>query len=185
MTIPLNIQLAKLPPIITFFTSNIHAGDAFPLSIGIFVNGKSYAWHITPKNQWKLDHYDPEIYGNTPLSFFYDHGNEPQIIKAAIEKLIGFQKVIFVLNPASDKYSLKQIGCTELIVKDIEEIDTFDHHGDRMQQLIKTIKDSKLNIYSIKDVVQTLAYQTCEKLLYQDLDLLKYTLFRYSVDHSK
>jgi hypothetical protein len=185
MKTPINIKLATLPPIITFFTSNYLAGDCFPLSIGIFANGKAYAWHISPQVHWKLDHYDSAVYAGTPLSFFYEHGDPSHSIKAIVENLVGFQKVVFCLNFAHDKYSLEQLGCTDLIVKDIEEIDSFDHYGERIDQLVKTMKDSKLNKYSVKDVVTTLAYQTLDNLRYQDLSVMRYALFRYAVDHSK
>jgi len=185
MKTPINIKLAALPPIITFFTSNFLAGDSFPLSVGIFVNGKSYALHIKPQDHWKLEHYDSQIYQGTPLSFFSENGEHPSAIKAVIEKLTQFQKVIFVLNAAHDNYSLQQLGLTDLIVKDIDEIDTFDHYAERIELLSKTIRDSHLNQYSVKDVIQTLAYQTFENLKYQDLSMLRYALFRYAADHLK
>lgn len=185
MNPPINAQLSRLPPIITFFTSNILAGDSFPLSVGIFVSGKSYAFHIKPQDHWKLDYYDSHIYQGTPLSFFFEHGEQPSAIKTVIEKLTQFQKVIFVLNFAHDNYSLQQLGCTNLIIEDVDEIDTFDVYLERIELLVKTIKDSRLNKYSVLDVIQTLAYQTVENLQYQDLNLLRYVLFRYAAAHLK
>ena len=138
MKTPINLQLATLPPIITFFTSNVLAGDAFPLSVGIFVSGKAYALHIKPQEHWKLDHYDSQTYQGTPLSFFSEHGEQPEAIKAAIEKLTGFQKVIFVLNFAHDNHSLQQLDCTDFIVQDIEKIDTFDDYAERIELLSKS-----------------------------------------------
>lgn len=185
MNTPINAELAKLPPIITFFTSNAHAGDSFPLSIGIFVNGKSYAFHIKPQQHWKIDHYDPQIYQGTPLSFFSEHGQNPNGIKTVIEQLTQVQKVVFVLNYAHDKYSLEQLGCANLIVEDIDEIDTFHTLFERVELISKTIKDSNLNRYSVEDVIQTLAHITVENLQYQNLDLLRYALFRYAANHLK
>ncbi len=185
MRTPINLELAKLPPLVTFFNSNIHAEDSFPLSIGIFANGKSYAFHIRPQDNWKLDLYDAHAYQNTPLSFFFEHGEQPIAIKSVIERLIHFQKVIFVLNFNHDSNSLQQLGVADLIVKDIDEIDSFDSYVQRINCLDKTINDSQLNKYSVKDVIQTLAFQTLENLQYPDLSLLRYALFRYGADHLK
>ncbi len=89
MNTPINTQLARLPPIITFFTSNILAGDSFPLSIGVFVNGRSHEIYVKPLKHWNLSEYQPELFNNKPLDFYFKNGIEVTEIKNIISKLLG------------------------------------------------------------------------------------------------
>ncbi len=185
MNTPINHELEKLPPIITFLTSHYIPGNGFPLSVGIFVNGKAYAFHIKPQEHWNLSSYDPSNFGNTPLSFFVENGITIDQVRNALHNLINIQKVVFFLRDVYDPISFKTLGIDYFILEDIDLLDTFKNYDERYAELSKRIETSKMNIYSVEDVVKTAAYQTFDNLQYDNLDLLRYTLFRYGVDRSR
>ena len=162
--------IADLPPIITFLSSHYELGFSFPLSVGIFVNGKSHSFLINPKDQWLQLEFDQKFSGGKPLSFFLKEGVAPEAIKIIIEMLTDKSEFLFYLRDDYDPRFLEMLGLDSANARDVALIDSFISYDKRHTEIIRRISQQRLNMYSVEYVVVTLAEQTFDNLKYDNLD---------------
>ena len=163
-------DINDLPPIITFLSSHYEVGFSFPLSIGIFANGKASSFLIKPQSHWPLSEYDQRAGNGQPIEYFEKFGVEVEIIEVIVKQLTDGSDFLFYLRDDYDTRFLNFMGIHDAQMKDISLIDTFNNYDERHQELLTRLKRSKLNMFSVKDVVATLAEQTYDHLKYRSLD---------------
>jgi hypothetical protein len=172
MKTPIN-SIDMLPPIVTFFSSHYEIGFSFPLAVGIFANGRSNSFLIKPRELWKRLDYDPQYSLDKPIEFFEQYGLEIEIIQKLLAKLLKGSEFTLYLRDDYDPRFFDMLGLEQLQIRDIDVIDKFENYDTRYAEMIRRMQEEKLNLYSIEDVVATIAEQTFDNLKYEDLnDLL-------------
>ncbi len=171
MTTPIT-SIEMLPPIVTFLSSHYDMGLSFPLTVGVFVNGQSHSFIVKPEIHWPVTEYEQHYGGGKPLSYFYENGISLGNLKTILTKLIGNSEVILCLRDDYDPRFFHLLGLNNFIIKSVGLIDNFNNYDERLNELLKRVEIKGMNIYSVEEVVSTLAFQTFDNLKFNDLDLL-------------
>ena len=114
--------------------------------------------------------YDERYTGGTPIEFFDQHGLEIEFIQQIILKLIGDNPFTLYLRDDYDPRFFYLLGLEHLPIRDVNLVDTFKNYDERFTDLMKRMKEEDRKIYSVEDVVITVAEQTLENLKYPALE---------------